>query len=100
MARWPRYRFRTWAREHAPEPLSRLFPPGPKDCGQHEWFREEDGDYCWHCTVGKREHVPKEIEPANELWQWLSLSADAGNPVSRRIVKRMLAEHEAAQRAA
>lgn len=100
MPQRPRYRLRTWAREHAPGPLSRLFPPGSENCGKHEWFREGDADYCWHCTVGEREHVPTEIDPDSELWQWLRQSADEGNPTSQRIVKRMFAEHKAAQRLA
>lgn len=100
MLKRPRYRLRTWAREHAPGPLWRFFPPGSEDCGEHEWFREGDVDYCWHCTAGEREHVPKPIDPNSELWQHLSQSADEGNPVSQRIVRRMVAEHEAAHRAA
>jgi len=101
MTRRPRYRFRTWARRHGPGPFWRLFPPGTKDCGQHEWFRaDEDTDYCYHCQIGEREHVLKEIDPDSELWQWLSQSAREGNPTSQRIVKRMLTEHKVAQRAA
>jgi hypothetical protein len=100
MARRPRYRFRTWAREHAPGPLAQFFPAGSEDCGQHEWFREGDTDFCWHCTVGEREHVPKEINPDSELWQDLSRAAGEGDPISQQIVDRMLAEHRAAQRAA
>lgn len=76
-------------------------PPGSKDCGRHEWFRnDETTDICWHCTVGEREHVPKEIDPDSELWKALSQAASEGDPVSQRIVGRMLAEHRAAQRAA
>jgi hypothetical protein len=101
MARWPRYRFRTWAREHLPRPLASLFPPGNKDCGRHEWFRnDEHTDICWHCTVGEREHIPARIDATSELWQWLSKSADEGNPSSQKIVRRMIAEDEEATRAA
>jgi hypothetical protein len=101
MARWPRYRLRTWAREHLPRPIAYLFPPGNKDCGCHEWFRnDEHTDICWHCTVGKREHVPARIDPASELWQWLRRSAGEGNPSSQKIVRRMIAEDEEATRAA
>jgi N-acetyl-anhydromuramyl-L-alanine amidase AmpD len=101
MARWPRYRFRTWAREHAPGPISRLFPPGTKDCGRHEWFRnDEHTDVCWHCTVGEREHVPARIDPTSELWQELSRAAHAGSSSAQEIVDRMIAEDEEARRVA
>jgi hypothetical protein len=77
--------------------LAYLFPPGAKDCGRHEWFRnDEHTDICWHCTVGEREHVPAEIDPASELWQELNRAARKGDPASERIVKRILAEHERA----
>ena len=77
MARWPRYRLRTWARAHSPGSLYRLISPGSKDCGRHEWFRhDEDTDLCLHCTVGEREHVPAKIDTTSELWQWLRKSAE------------------------
>jgi len=101
MARWPRYRLRTWLREHLPRPLAYLFPPGNKNCGRHEWFRtDEHTDICWHCTVGEREHVPARIDPTSELWQWLSKSADEGSPSSQKIVRRMIAEDQEARRIA
>lgn len=59
-----------------------------------------DTDICWHCTVGEREHVPKLIDPTSGLWQDLSRAASQGDPVSQRIVKRMIAEHEEARRVA
>lgn len=101
MARWPRYRFRTWAREHFPRPIAYLFPPGNKDCGDHEWFRtDERTDVCWHCTVGEREHVPARIDPTSELWQELNRAAQAGSSDAQEIVDRMIAEDAEAQRAA
>lgn len=101
MARLPRYRFRTWARGHLPRPFGYLFPPGKKDCGRHEWFRHDlHTDLCLHCTVGEREHVPARIDTTSELWQWLSKSAKEGNPSSKKIVKRMIAEDEEARRIA
>jgi len=99
MARWPRYRFRTWAREHLPRPLAYLFPPGNKDCGRHEWFRNDEHiDICWHCTVGEREHVPARIDPTSELWQELNHAAHAGSSSAQQIVDRMVAEDEEARR--
>lgn len=101
MARWPRYRFRTWAREHLPVPLAYLFPAGSKDCGRHEWFRtDEHTDICWHCTVGQREHVPARIDHTSELWHELNRAARAGSLSARKIVKRMIAEDEEARRIA
>lgn len=101
MARWPRYRFRTWAREHLPSPLARLFPPGTKDCGHHEWFRHDDHtDVCWHCTVGEREHKPGMIDATSRLWHALHQAAGAGSPSARKIVNRMIAEDEEARRIA
>jgi hypothetical protein len=101
MARWPQYRFRTWAREHLPRPLAYLFPPGDKDCGHHEWFRnDENTDICWHCTVGEREHVPARIDPTSELWQELNRAARAGSPSAQEIVERRIAEDKEAPRIA
>jgi|GEM_PF-2995404 len=99
MARWPRYRLRTWAREHFPRPLAYLFPPGSKDCGRHEWFRnDEHTDICWHCTVGEREHVPAKIDPTSELWHALNQAARAGSSDAQKIVDRVVAEDEEARR--
>jgi hypothetical protein len=98
MARWPRYRFRTRAREHLPRPLAYLFPPGAKDCGRHEWFRnDERTDICWHCTVGEREHVPAKIDPTSELWHDLNRAARAGSESAQVIVERMIAEDDEAR---
>jgi len=100
MARWPRYRFRTWARECLPRPLAYLFPPGDKDCGRHEWFRtDERTDLCWHCIVGKREHMPTRIDSTSRLWQGLNRAARAGSPSAQKIIGRMIAEDEEARRA-
>ena len=101
MARWPRYRLRTWAREHLPVPLAYLFPPGSKDCGRHEWFRnDEHTDICWHCTVGERDHVAQRIDPDSSLWQALNQAAADGSPDAQQIVDRMIAEDAEARRAA
>jgi hypothetical protein len=101
MARWPRYRFRTWAREHLPRPLAYLFPAGTRDCGNHEWFRDDEHtDLCWHCTVGEREHVPVKIDPTSELWRDLNHAARAGSQSAQEIVERMVAEDKEAQRTA
>ena len=54
-ARRGRYRIRTWLRGHTPYPVSRRIPKGPKDCGNHVWYRRDDewAD-CYHCAVGHR----------------------------------------------
>ena len=96
MTRLPRYRLRTWLRENLPEPFSRLFPPGTRDCGRHEWYRaDEETDRCRHCTIGVRPHRPMPIDLDSEVWQALRAAAGEGDSVSRRIVLRMMAEHEA-----
>lgn len=82
-------------REGVP-PLAPLFPPGNRDCGEHEWFRaDEQTDRCWHCTVGVREHRPVPIDPDSAVWQALNEAARQGDPSSRRIALRMMADHEA-----
>ena len=95
MSRRPRYRLRTWMRERVPL-LTPVFPPGDEDCGEHEWFRaDEQTDRCWHCTVGVREHRPVPIDPDSSVWQALNEAARQGDPSSRAIALRMMAEHEA-----
>lgn len=87
---------RTWLREHLPELFSKFFPPGSRDCREHEWFRaDEQTDRCWHCVVGVRPHRPTPIDLDSETWQSLRKAAGEGDPTSRRIVLRMMAEHEA-----
>lgn len=76
--------------------LAPLFPPGNRDCGEHEWFRvDEQTDRCWHCTIGVREHRPVPIDPDSAVWQALTVAARNGDPSSRQIALRMMAEHEA-----
>lgn len=95
MHRRPRYRLRTWVRGRLPL-LAALFPPGSRDCGEHEWFRaDERTDRCWHCTAGVRDHRPVPIDPDSPVWQALNQAARDGDPSSRRIALRMMAEHEA-----
>lgn len=53
----PRYRTRTWVRGHLPSPVWRLVGKGRRDCGDHEWYRQDDAtDACYHCDVGQRPH--------------------------------------------
>ncbi len=48
-----KYRRRTWLRSRLPWGLNWLAPKGGGDCGAHEWYREELGEWrCLHCTVG------------------------------------------------
>jgi hypothetical protein len=92
----PRYRLRTWLREHLPELLAGLLPPGRRDCGDHEWFRaDEETDRCWHCVVGERPHQPVPIDPDSSVWQALRKAAREGDPGSQGTVLRIMAEHEA-----
>lgn len=89
-----RYRTRTWLRENVPV-VGGLFSPGRKDCGDHDWFRaDEHTDRCWHCVVGERPHRPVPIDPDSAVWRDLNAAAFAGDSTSRRLVLRMMAEHE------
>lgn len=63
--RRPRYRLRTWLRGRLPMFAIGLAPKGKHDCGQHEWYREDElTDRCYHCEVGERPHEPMPLTPA------------------------------------
>ena len=33
--------------------LIRFVPKGPRDCGDHDWYKATDSeDHCYHCRVG------------------------------------------------
>lgn len=52
-----RYRWRTRARRHLPTPIAFFFPKGRKDCGDHEFYNDDNlVDRCYHCRVGVRTH--------------------------------------------
>lgn len=54
-----KYRTRTWLRMHLPGVLSDLFPKGRSNCGDHEWYRVDEGTWrCAHCVVGETHEVP------------------------------------------
>jgi hypothetical protein len=54
-----KYRARTWLREHLPLSLAERIPPGPRDCGNHDWTRyDEDTWVCIHCKVGVSHSPP------------------------------------------
>ncbi len=54
-----RYRLRTWLRRNLPSIVSARIPKGPKDCGNHEWYRQDaDHDACYHCVTGRRRRGP------------------------------------------
>lgn len=53
-----KYRWRTRLRSVLPyrPPLYQLVPKGGKDCGNHQWYREEGRTWrCYHCRVGRFE---------------------------------------------
>ena len=57
-----RYRLRTLLRGVLPYVLSDRIPKGARDCGNHEWYRQDAQTYaCYHCEVGH-----KAATPANE----------------------------------
>src|SRR6266576_2873152 len=57
-----KYRVRTWLRGNLPEALSRFFPKGESDCGNHEWYNHDNlTDHCYHCTVGGEHTLPSRV---------------------------------------
>jgi hypothetical protein len=54
-----KYRYRTALRERLPELLAALVPKGPKDCGDHEWYKSSESRWrCYHCRIGVSHEVP------------------------------------------
>jgi hypothetical protein len=48
-----RYRLRTWLRGRLPDTLAGVVPKGSHDCGNHEWYRADEGTWrCYHCQPG------------------------------------------------
>ncbi len=60
-----KYRIRTWLRANLPYPLSDRIPKGPRDCGNHEWYRRDEYYWdCYHCVVGVKEVLGEAPEDA------------------------------------
>ena len=54
-----RYRLRTQLRSTLPQPLSRRFPNGQHNCGDHERYRSDGTTWrCYHCEVGVTHENP------------------------------------------
>ena len=54
-----RYRLRTRIRSHLPWALTWLAPKGLRDCGDHDWYREDEHTArCYHCEPGKFDLPP------------------------------------------
>jgi hypothetical protein len=95
MVRRP-YQLRTWLREHVPGPSARFFPPGPRDCGEHEWYRlDEHTDVCRHCLVGRREHIPIPLTIGGSEWAGLINGISHGSRASAEVLVERLRETEA-----
>lgn len=65
-----RYRWRTRLRTMLPGPIARVIPKGRADCGNHEWYKQDDHvDRCYHCVVGIRPHqdLPNELSLEKEI---------------------------------
>lgn len=61
-----KYRWRTALRARLPWALTGLVPKGSHDCGNHEWYREDEHlALCYHCEVGERQLA--DGEHVNEL---------------------------------
>jgi hypothetical protein len=86
---WPRYRWRTWIRGRVPWALVDVFPRGWRDCGQHEWYREdEETDRCYHCMVGVRPHQLMEAPIDHQLRIDLLRAAQRGSVVAAEALER------------
>jgi hypothetical protein len=73
-----------------------VFPRGWRDCGQHEWYRQdEDTDRCYHCMVGVRPHQLMEVPIDHQLRIDLVRAAERGSVASAE----MLADLHAVDRA-
>ena len=98
MSKRPRYRWRTWLREHLPWRLARLFPAGSRDCGDHEWFRaDEETDWCYHCEVGERPHRHMPIAWDSDLWRELTRFADEGDEDYQQLIHKLKREEREAE---
>lgn len=48
-----KYRWRTSIRTRLPWAFVWMFPKGRHDCGDHDWYRQDDEILrCYHCKVG------------------------------------------------
>jgi hypothetical protein len=51
-----KYRLRTMMRGVLPYVLANRIPKGSGDCGNHDWYHQDDAtDACYHCQPGRRE---------------------------------------------
>jgi len=47
-----RYRWRTRLRVALPWALVRWVPKGGRDCGNHEWYKQDEAtEACYHCRA-------------------------------------------------
>lgn len=84
-----RYRNRTWLRGNLPWLLVGLVPKG-QDCGQHEWYRQDEAtDGCYHCRATRR-HQRLAISGA-ELSN-LEAAAKAGSRPALDALERLITE--------
>lgn len=64
-----------------------MFPRGVRDCGQHEWYRQDDDiDCCYHCMVGVRPRQPIEVPIDHELRLDLVRAAERGSVGSAELL--------------
>lgn len=54
-----KYRIRTSLRGSLPGWLGWTAPKGAKDCGSHDWYRQDEDTWrCYHCEVGVTNENP------------------------------------------
>lgn len=66
---------------------------GRRDCGAHEWYRQDDRfDVCYHCVVGKRAHQPIDVPIDIELRGDLAAAAAHGSTSAAAALERLEVE--------
>jgi hypothetical protein len=60
--RWSKgkYRWRTGLRSALPWALVGWIPKGRSDCGNHDWYKQDDAvDACYHCQATRPRPVSR-----------------------------------------
>lgn len=81
-----RYRTRTHLRKLLPAAVAERIPKGPKDCGEHEWYRSDENTWlCYHCEPGVTHTSPwTPAEEARLGEELAAVRAEAGLAPSDR----------------
>jgi hypothetical protein len=58
-----KYRWRARVRERLPRRLGWLSPKGRVDCGNHDWYNEDNRvERCYYCVAGVRDYSPEHFK--------------------------------------